>query len=98
MPNRIQITFRKQAFDLSPAQGKILIIFRELPGGMDMLGQQTDRDGFEGHAFADVKPGGVQNFSGGIGGQDGQAVEGDDGEEIINAFVEAVVIGHRMII
>ncbi len=65
---------------------------------MDMLGQQTDRHGFERHSFADVKPGGVQYFSGGIGGQAGKAVKGDDVEEIISAFVEAVVIGHRLII
>ncbi len=75
-----------------------MIVFRELPGAMDMLGKQTDRHRFKRQPFADVKPGGVQNFSGGIGGQDGQAVEGDNGEEIIIAFVEAVVIGHRLII
>ncbi len=75
-----------------------MIVFRELPGAMEMFGQQTDRHGFERRAFADLKPGGVQYFSGGIGGQDGKAVEGDDGEEIIRAFVETVVIGHRMII
>ncbi len=65
---------------------------------MDMLGQQTDRHGFERQSFTDVKPGGVQYFLGGIGGQDGQADEGDNGEEIINAFIKAVVIGHRLII
>ncbi len=65
---------------------------------MDMLGQLTDRHRFERHSLADLKPGGVQYFSGGIGGQDGKAVEGDDGEEKIIAFIEAVIIGHRLII
>ena len=36
----------------APSAGKILVVFRQCPDRMDMIGQNTDCDGFERVAFS----------------------------------------------
>ena len=37
---------RKPAFDQAPAQRKIAVIWRKLPNGVNMVGQDANRDSF----------------------------------------------------
>jgi hypothetical protein len=44
-------TARKTTLDQAPARGEISIAFRKYPDRMDMIGQDTDGDGFERSTF-----------------------------------------------
>ena len=92
---RAEVAAGEAGLDAGPTQGEVAIGVGQSPDAVEVVRQQAEGHILEGGRFSGLFPGLVQTLAGEGLREDGAAIVGDEGEEVIATFAFGpAVIGH----